>query len=151
MQKKLCALLFCVLGFLPLAAFAQTEGTREDSPQSFIRFQTQKIDIGDTLYRKETTYLYVFVYENQGTAPLIVNKVSCACPCIRVDFSTDPLPPGQTDTLKVYFTPSHASRYTQRLTVFTNSPNSGTLLYVKGTFLKPSEWRARKESTAPQP
>ena len=114
-------------------------------PVPDIRFVTQKIDIGDTLYRKNAEYLYRFVFENTGDAPLIVNKVVAACPCIRVEHTTDPLPPGQRDTLYVFFKPSHASRYSQRLTVFTNSPSSGLQLFARGNFLKPSEWKLRKQ------
>lgn len=128
---------------MSFSGFAQSQDPVALVPD--IRFETQKIDIGDTLYRKDAEYAYLYVYENTGTAPLIVNKVVAACPCIRVEFSTDPLPPGQRDTLHVYFTPNHASKFTQRMTVFTNSPSTGLQLFARGNFLKPSEWKARKQ------
>lgn len=133
---------FC-LALIPFIGSAQEQDSDVSLPS--IRFETQKIDIGDTLFRRNTEYLYLFIYENDGTAPLIVNKVVASCPCIREEHTTDPLPPGQRDTLRVFFTPSHASKFTQRLTVFTNSPSTGIQLFARGNFLKPSEWKTRKQ------
>ena len=137
MVLSLCAAL------VPYLGRAQSQDAVAPAPD--IRFETQKIDIGDTLYRKGTEYPYYFVYENNGTAPLIVNKVVATCPCLRIEFSTDPLPPGASDTLRVYFTPNHASKYTQRMTVFTNSRN-GIQLFAKGNFLKRSDWNALRQN-----
>lgn len=96
----------------------------------------QKIDLGDTLYEKDSTYVYRFVYENTGDAPLIVNKVVGHCPCVTISHSTEPLPSGGRDTVTVYFKPTHASKYTQRITVFNNSARSVVTLFAKGNFLK---------------
>ena len=134
------------LALVPLCALAQNQSDGEVLEPN-IRFETQKIDIGDTLYQKNTAYLYDFVYENTGTAPLIVNKVIATCPCLRVEFSTEPIAPGARDTLHVYFTPNHASKYTQRLSVFTNSPRNGIQLFAKGNFLKAAEYRKLKGET----
>ncbi len=136
MVFSLCAAL------IPFLGRAQSPDSVAPAPD--IRFETQKIDVGDTLYRKGTEYPYHFVYENTGTAPLIVNEVIAACPCLRIEFSTDPLPPGASDTLRVYFTPNHASKYTQRMTVFTNAVD-GIQLFAKGNFLKKSEWDALQQ------
>ena len=133
-----------LLLLLSVQLFAQTETTM---PAPGIVFHTQKIDIGDTLYQKDAVFEYPFVYENPGTAPLIINKVIATCPCIRVEIPEEPLAPGGVDTLKVYFTPGHASKFTQRLSVFTNSPRNGIQLFAKGNFLKPAEWEARKKQT----
>ena len=106
--------------------------------ESNIVFETQKIDLGDTLYREGATYPYEFIYENTGSAPLIVNRVSAHCSCLHVVFSTDPLPPASRDTIRVYFTPTRPGKYSHRLTVFTNSPMTGIQLFAKGNFLKPA-------------
>ena len=112
-----------------VSAFAQ---------ESNIQFETQKIDLGDTLYRKDAYYPYYFIYENTGTAPLIVSNVIAHCPCLRVEYSTEPLAPAAKDTICVYFTPTHAGKYSHRLSVFTNSPRNGIPLFARGNFLNPS-------------
>ena len=140
MKRLLLAIAATLFSFILSA-----QNSDSQVPEPGIRFDTQRIDYGEVLYRKDSTYLYLFPYENTGTAPLIVNNVNVSCPCVRIKFSTDPLPPGQRDTVFVYFKPGRASKYTQRMMVFTNSPESGIFLYAKGTFLKRSEWRARQQ------
>lgn len=136
-ESYLLTLFFAFLACFPV--FSQ--GTvASEGHASEIRFESQRIDLGETLYKNDSTYVYLFPYENTGSAPLIVNKVVGHCPCVTVDYSTDPLPPGGRDTLSVYFKPSHASKYTQRVTVFSNSVRSVVTLYAKGNFLNSSDW-----------
>lgn len=132
---------YLVFSFLFVCAafpsFAQQSADPE-TPASAIQFQTQRIDLGDTLYKRDFTYVYRFVYENTGSAPLIVNKVVGHCPCVTVTHSSEPLPPGGRDTLTVFFVPTHPSKYSQRISVFNNSSRSVVTLYAKGNFLNPS-------------
>lgn len=104
-----------------------------------ILFEVKSIDYGDVLYKADSTYVYRFIYENTGSSPLIVNKVVGHCPCVTIDYSTEPLPSGGRDTVTVYFKPVHASKYTQRITVFNNSSHSVVTLLAKANFLKPSD------------
>ena len=104
-----------------------------------ILFEAKSIDYGDTIYKADSTYVYRFIYENTGLSALIVNKVVGHCPCVTIDYSTDPLPSGGRDTLTVYFKPVHASKYTQRITVFNNSSHSVVTLFAKANFLKSSD------------
>ena len=138
MRKVVYIVPFLYFLFLCLVSYSQT--TEPSGPVPGIQFETQKIDFGNVLYKKDSAYVYQFVYENTGDAPLIVNQVRGHCPCLDIRHSVNPLPPGQRDTIVVYFTPTHASKYTHRLTVFTNSPRNGISLYLKGNFLKRSEW-----------
>lgn len=116
---------------------AKAQTATDDSPK--IRFEAKRIDFGDVLFKKDSVYVYRFVYENVGSAPLIVNQVIGHCPCVYVTHSTDPLPPGGRDTVSVYFKPTHASKYSQQVSVFSNSAISVISLYAKGNFLKPSD------------
>ena len=109
----------------------------DNGPDIF--FEAKSIDYGDTIYKADSTYVYRFIYENTGLSPLIVNKVVGHCPCVTIDYSTEPLPSGGRDTVTVYFKPVHASKYTQRITVFNNSSHSVVTLFAKANFLKPSD------------
>ena len=104
-----------------------------------ILFEAKSIDYGDTIYKADSTYVYRFIYANTGLSALIVNKVVGHCPCVTIDYSTEPLPSGGRDTVTVYFKPVHASKYTQRITVFNNSSHSVVTLFAKANFLKPSD------------
>ena len=118
---------------------AKAQTATDDSPK--IRFEAKRIDYGDVLYIKDSTYVYRFVYENVGSSPLIVNQVIGHCPCVSVTYSTDPLPPGGRDTVSVFFKPTHASKYSQQISVFSNSPISVLSLYAKGNFLKSTDMK----------
>ena len=137
-----CLILFL---FMAVSSWAQVTVDLED-PVSAIQFEVLRIDLGETLYVKDSTYVYYFSYENTGTAPLIVNKVVGHCPCVKVKYSTEPLSPGDCDTISVYFTPSHASKYSQQITVFNNSSRSVITLYAKGNFMKPSTVKSNAKS-----
>ena len=146
MTKVVYSFPLLVFMFLCLVSYSQT--TENVGPVPGIQFESQKIDVGNVLYKKDSTYVYMFFYENTGDAPLIVNQVRGHCPCLDIHYSVNPLPPGQRDTIVVRFTPSHASKYTQRLSVFTNSPRSGILLYLKGNFLKRSDYMSVMEESS---
>ena len=133
---------FAVLFYSAFFCFAFNWTAVAQSPADSgpdIRFESRRIDYGDVLYQKDSTYVYHFVYENTGTDPLIINKVIGHCPCVTVSHSTEPLPPGGRDSLSVYFKPSHASKYSQPITVFNNSSSRSVVtLYARGNFLNPS-------------
>ena len=127
------SVLFCLA--LSIRSSAQT--AVDNGPD--ILFEAKSINYGDVLYKADSTYVYRFIYENTGSAPLIVNKVVGHCPCVTIGFSTEPLPAGGRDTVTVYFKPVHASKYTQRITVFNNSSHSVVTLFAKANFLKASD------------
>ena len=142
---RLVVYYFSVIFFLLFSfisgAQTQAEDVSVNGPE--IRFENKRMDFGDVLYRKDSTYVYRFAYENTGSAPLIVNQVVGHCPCVTIRHSTEPLPPAGRDTLSVYFKPSRASKYTQQITVFNNSSDDVVTLYAKGNFLKLSEWKSK--------
>ena len=141
---RLVVYYFSVIFFLLFSFISGAQTQAEDVPVNGpeIRFENKRMDFGDVLYRKDSTYVYRFAYENTGSAPLIVNQVVGHCPCVTIRHSTEPLPPGGRDTLSVYFKPSRASKYTQQITVFNNSSDDVVTLYAKGNFLKLSEWKS---------
>ena len=131
-------LLFCLVS----CPHSWAQNQEDNVPD--IRFEAKRIDYGDVLYLKDSTYVYRFVYENTGSAPLILNKVIGHCPCVTVSHSTDPLSPGGRDTLTVYFKPAHASKYSQQITVFSNASRSVISLYAKGNFMMPSDFKTEE-------
>lgn len=129
-------LIFCLISFLfsvlPLCAQASGEqGAPEISIPEF------KLDIGETPFRSDTTFVYHFPFQNIGTAPLTIIRVMAGCPCVSVSYPDYPVLPGQVDTIVVRFTPTRAGRFTQRVAVISNA-KEGSLkqLYAKATLLR---------------
>ncbi|MBP5734358.1 MAG: DUF1573 domain-containing protein [Candidatus Methanomethylophilaceae archaeon] len=134
MKRLIFSLIFCFFAVLPL--FAQTA---EDQLGPEISIPEYKQDIGETLFRRDTTYIYKFPFQNIGTDPLTIIQVKAGCPCVSVSYPEDPVPAGQVDTIVVRFTPTRAGRFTQRVAVISNA-KKGSLkqLYAKATLLKSS-------------
>ena len=134
MKRFYFLIAFLVLACIPL--FAQTEDS-SDAPE--ISIPVVKLDIGETPFNPDSTYLYKFPYHNVGAAPLSIIQAISGCPCISVTFPDRPLPPGQVDTIYVHFKPTRAGKFTQRVAVISNaSEHSLMQLYAKATFLKQS-------------
>jgi hypothetical protein len=107
----------------------------QDGPE--ISIPVFKLDIGETPFRNDTTFVYKFPFQNIGTAPLTIIRVKAGCPCVSVSYPEEPVPAGQVDTIVVRFTPTHAGRFTQRVAVISNA-KEGSLkqLYAKATLLR---------------
>jgi hypothetical protein len=126
--------LFVSLVIASIPSFSQTaDGT--EGPE--ISIPVYKLDIGETPFRRDTTFIYKFPFQNVGTAPLTLIQVKAGCPCVSVSYPTEPVPAGQVDTIVVRFTPTHAGRFTQRVAVISDA-KEGSLkqLYAKATLLR---------------
>jgi hypothetical protein len=145
MKQLLSLLTFCLVSCFPLVA---QSGQKTDSgmTSSNIELTPHIINIGETPFHRDSTYLYKFAFKSTGSEPLVIAKAIAACPCVSIKYPDYPIPPGQVDTIFVYFTSTRAGRFSQRIAVLTNSEESPLLqLYAKATFLKPSEIKARKQ------
>jgi hypothetical protein len=134
-MKKFLLVFFLVYVY-SLSLSGQSSGNAGSPEMSIPVF---KLDIGETLFNPDSTYLYKFPYYNVGTAPLSIIQTISGCPCISVTFPDTPLLPGQVDTIYVHYKPTRVGKFTQRVAVISNaSEHSLMQLYAKATFLKPS-------------
>jgi hypothetical protein len=72
-----------------------------DEIESVIRFDTVEHDFGTILEGERV--LCFFDYENTGEGPLVIQSVEASCGCTIVEWSSDPLAPGQSERLQVVF------------------------------------------------
>jgi hypothetical protein len=72
-----------------------------DEIQPVIRFDTLEHDFGTILEGERV--LCFFDYENTGEGPLVIQSVEASCGCTIVEWSSDPLSPGQSERLQVVF------------------------------------------------
>jgi hypothetical protein len=139
--------LICLIGIALMAWTAgggcsgqNDSGTERDSQaeqseystekQSVISFDTLDHDFG-TILEGERVLCY-FDYENSGDASLIIQSVEASCGCTIVDWSRDPLAPGQGDRLQVVFDATGRSGAQIKLiTVITNASNPRVELILR--------------------
>ena len=121
-------LLFAFTLTLLVASYAsaqQNEAVFAVAGESTYDFKTIKEADGDATY--------TFKIRNDGTAPLIISKVTTTCGCTTYEFSKEPIAPGKTGDLKViYDTANRVGPFTRTLSVFSNGYTGSYILTIKG-------------------
>ena len=74
-----------------------------------------------------------FVLTNTGTSLLVVHDVTTSCGCTKVEYSKQPVRPGETLELKVTYEAEEAGYFNKTVTVYCNVENSPLRLKVKGS------------------
>ncbi|MDR0824681.1 MAG: DUF1573 domain-containing protein [Prevotella sp.] len=78
-----------------------------------------------------------FVFKNEGTAPLIVQRVQTTCGCTTPDYTKEPVLPGKTGSIKVtYSTTGRLGIFNKEITVFTNVSDSIYKVRIKGEVIR---------------
>lgn len=78
-----------------------------------------------------------FTFKNEGTAPLIIQRVQTTCGCTTPDYTKEPVLPGKTGTIKVtYSTVGRPGIFSKEVTVFTNVPDAVYKVRIKGEVIR---------------
>ena len=75
----------------------------------------------------------VFTLKNTGTNPLVVDNVSTSCGCTSVDYSKEPIRPGNSISLNVTYKADHPEHFDKTITVYCNAASSPIVLQITGT------------------
>lgn len=92
----------------------------------------EKTIVRDTVSMSDGVQTFVFHYQNVGDSALVISRVVPGCTCVVPEYSTQPLAPGDTASFRVRFTPPHAGRYNQMLTICSNGVKPILRAYIKG-------------------
>ena len=85
-----------------MTAWAKRKADVDGKPD--IKFEQTTHDFGTV--NAATKWLeHDFTFTNPGTAPLAIATVSASCGCTKPEFSTKPVQPGKSGTVKLRFTP----------------------------------------------
>ncbi|MCH7397235.1 DUF1573 domain-containing protein [Belliella sp. DSM 107340] len=93
-MKKL--VLFMVMAFFAVAVQAQ-----EKKDGAEIIFKEKSIDFGDITQGDKVEH--TFVFENTGSAPLVISNVAVTCGCTAPNWPKTPIAPGEKGEMKVVF------------------------------------------------
>ncbi|MDR1227374.1 MAG: DUF1573 domain-containing protein [Prevotellaceae bacterium] len=79
-----------------------------------------------------------FVFKNEGTAPLLVQRVQTTCGCTTPGYTKEPVLPGKKGTIKVtYSTTGRPGIFMKDIAIFTNDPNTGYYkVRIKGEVIR---------------
>jgi len=75
---------------------------------------------------------HLFTFQNTGNSPLIFKDYKVTCPCTKVIFPSQPIPPGKSGEVKVTFDTKGKSYYQDRIIeIFSNSKKGTEKLRIK--------------------
>lgn len=95
-----------------------------------IEIEKHLIDIGKI--KKGGLALAGFKIVNIGVNPLIIKDVTVDCHCTVVEWSKDPLLPGDSVFIKVRYDAAFPGFFLKKVTVYSNAYQSPVLLVIRG-------------------
>lgn len=121
------AIIYILISFSSVAMTAQ-----EKNPM--INFEKETIDYGDISKGSEGTRSFIF--ENTGTAPLLIKGVRSSCGCTIPKKPEDPIAPGEKGEIIVRYDTNRVGVFRKTITVNTNVPTNAMIaLKIKGNVL----------------
>lgn len=73
-----------------------------------------------------------FILKNVGVNPLVLNDVITSCGCTSVDYSKEPVRPGNSILLNVTYKADHPEHFDKTMTVYCNAESSPVVLRITG-------------------
>ena len=73
-----------------------------------------------------------FILTNTGNGLLVIQDIVTSCGCTKVEYSKEPVRPGETLEVKVIYEAEQAEHFNKTVTVYCNAENSPLRLAVKG-------------------
>ena len=121
------AIIYILISFSSVAMTAQ-----EKNPM--INFEKETIDYGDISKGSEGSRSFIF--ENTGTAPLLIKGVRSSCGCTIPKKPEDPIAPGEKGEIIVRYDTNRVGVFRKTITVNTNVPTNAMIaLKIKGNVL----------------
>lgn len=123
-MKLMKRVLFTVVAVMAFAIASSAQGV--------LKFETDKHDFGTINEGPVATY--TFNVTNTGTAPVVIARAMASCGCTTPEWSTDPILPGASSSIKVgYNTSGRQGAFKKTITVTSNAENSTVILTISGT------------------
>ena len=111
----------------------QIMGSRPAKPsENITQVSINQTELEFGSFPKEEKQERSFVLTNTGTGLLVIHDAITSCGCTKVEYSKQPVRPGETLELKVIYEAEDAGRFNKTVTVYCNADNSPLRLKVKG-------------------
>ena len=96
-----------------------------------------RIVFNETEYVMTDSYLgetseHVFVFKNEGDAPLIVANVVPSCGCVTPAWTKQPVAPGDTGSVRVFYEGKVSGAFHKTIKIYSNSSGKRPVLKISG-------------------
>lgn len=141
MKKFALICLFASMAF----GMANAQNEKKDVPANGARIRFLETEHNYGTIQKGSDGNCEFTFVNDGNEPLILNKVKASCGCTTPSYTTKPVMPGKTGTIKVHYNTNTVSGFSKTVNVESNAvDNPRVVLKIKGTVVDGN-------TTQPQP
>lgn len=108
-----------------------------DQPKAKVETRKTKILVAEKEYlfgkiNSSDTILHTYLIVNSGIYDLIINDVKASCGCTDLNWTKEPVKPGDTAFVNVVFVPNSIGRNEKSIVVNANTDSTFTVLYLKG-------------------
>lgn len=145
MKLRLCAtsaLLLLTLSVSARGPLREFGGERQDRREArraegaCLRLERTDHDFGD-IARRGGEVTAVFRFCNEGTAPLVLLRVTTTCSCLKSSYSKRPVPPGGEGEIILTYEPHKADPGTfhKVVQVLSNSSAGREIITIRGNSL----------------
>jgi len=103
------------------------------------RFQVignRTASVGVFPYEKDSTIAFHFQFVNAGDSLLTITEVIPTCPCMDVEWTRNPLAPGDTGNIHVNYHVDSPGHFKKMLTVLGNGYPEWDYIYVDGSAIE---------------
>jgi hypothetical protein len=131
MMKKIFITFILVILALTNSCSQKTEDDKKyDKKAPVIKFETLVYDYGTIV--RGSDGLCVFIFENAGKNPLVLNNVKPTCGCTVPKWSKEPIKSGKKSGIEVKYNTRRVGSFSKSITVYSNASNSPVVLRIKG-------------------
>ncbi|MBQ2856066.1 MAG: DUF1573 domain-containing protein [Bacteroidaceae bacterium] len=106
------------------------ENTASHDKLTTISFDATKVDFGN--FPKEKKQERSFILTNTGKGLLVIQDIITSCGCTKVEYSKEPVRPGETGKVKVIYEAEESGYFNKVITIFCNVKKSPLRLRLEG-------------------
>ena len=116
---------------LYLGLITGSRSSKSSGQTTQVSVNQTELDFGN--FPKEEKQERSFVLTNTGKGLLVIQDIVTSCGCTKVEYSKEPVRPGETLEVKVIYEAEKAGYFRKIVTVYSNAEDSPLRLTVKGT------------------
>lgn len=78
------------------------------------------------------TSQHIFMFKNEGDAPLIINNAVPSCGCVSPKWTKNPIAPGDTGSVHVFYKSNMSGAFSKTIKIYSNSQGKRPVLKISG-------------------
>lgn len=124
-----------ILLFFTAFAFSALQANAQSTSGPVMTFKETSVDYGKI--ERGSDGIRKFGFTNTGNEPLIIKSAKGSCGCIKPTYPQEPIMPGETKTIEVWYDTTRPGSFNKTVTLTTNETPDTHTLTIKGEVMVP--------------